>query len=189
MSGVSNRTKHKAQIYDLALQAFFKVRELDAYSLDTPKADIGWDVAEAMVAAAISGVTYKTQDSTVLIDAAMLLRGLADQVEQDGLSSLEWGYRGDLLARHASRPDIRTPEGLDELDLRTDAVIEGMMGTARALTVPERRAIVCLSFVRMAMAHVSDLIEQELDSADLIRTMAVTTVQPCLEGLQRPTLE
>jgi hypothetical protein len=50
---------------------------------------------------------------------------------------------------------------LAELDARTDAMIEALMRPLRALTVPERRAIVCMSFVRMAMAHVADLIAQE----------------------------
>lgn len=184
MSAISNRTKHKAQVYDVALNAFFKARDLDAESLDTPKTDIGWDIAEAMVAAAISGVTYKTRNPETLADAAMLLRGLADQVEDNGLATLDWGYRGDMLSRHAWRPDIRKTEGLAELDRRIDAVIEGMMGTTRSLSVPDKRVIVCLSFVRLALDHVCDLIDQEPQSADPIRAMAVAVVEGRLDEIK-----
>ncbi len=184
MSAISERTKHKAQVYDVALNAFFKARELDAASLDTPRTDIGWDIAEAMVAAAVSGVTYRNRNPETLTDAAMLLRGLADQVEDNGLADLEWGYHGRLSSRHAWRPDIRAAEGLAELDQRTDAVIEGMMGPSRSLSVPDRRAIVCLSFVRMALAHMRDLIDQEPQSADTIRAMATTILEAQLEDLR-----
>ena len=46
MSAISNSTKYKAQVYDLALNAFFRARDLDAESLGLPKADVGWDIAE-----------------------------------------------------------------------------------------------------------------------------------------------
>lgn len=184
MSPVSNRTRHKAQIYDVALNAFFKARDLDAVSLSTPKADMGWDIAEAMIAAAISGVTYKTRNQDALTDAAMLLRSLADKVEEDGLASLDYGYRGDLLSRHAWRPDIRDAQGLAELDTRTDAVIEGMMGPTRSLSVPDKRAIVCLSFVRKALDHVGDLIEQEPESAETLTRMVNETLQARLAALE-----
>lgn len=189
MSEISNRTKHKAQIYDVALNAFFKARDFDAEILETPKTDIGWDIAEAMVAAAISGVTYKSGNPEKLADAAKMLRGLADQVEQDGLASLEWGYRGDRLSRHAWRPDIRSSEGLAELDRRTAAIIEGMMGPTRSLSVPDKRAIVCLSFARMALNQVCDLIEQESESAEQIRAMAVPQIEDRLEGVKTTALK
>ena len=184
MSATSESTKHKAQVYDLALNAFFRTRDLDAESLGTPKTDIGWDIAEAMIAAAISGVTYKTRSQATLTDAAMLLRRLADEVEEDGLASLEWGYKGDMLSRHAWHPDIRTSEGLDQLDKRTTALIDGLMGTTRSLTVADKRAIVCLSFARMALDQVCDLIDQEPASAEPIRRMAVATVENRLEELK-----
>ena len=184
MSSVPKNTRHKAQIYDVALNAFFKARDLDAVSLKTPKADIGWDIAEAMIAAAISGVTYKTRNQDDLTDAAMLLRSLADKVEEDGLASLTYGYGGDLLSRHAWRPDIRDPQGLAELDARTDAVIEGMMGPTRSLSVPDKRAIVCLSFVRMALDHIGDLIEQEPDSAERLTRMAAEVLEARLAPLE-----
>jgi hypothetical protein len=184
VSAISSSTKHKAQVYDLALNAFFRARDLDAESLGTPKADVGWDIAEAMVAAAVSGVTYKTRSQATLIDAAMLLRGLADKVEQDGLASLEWGYKGDMLSRHAWRPDIRTSEGLEELDKRTASLIDGLMGTTRSLTVADKRAIVCLSFVRMALDQVCDLIDQEPENAEPIRSLAVAIVENRLEELK-----
>lgn len=172
MVDISERTKYKAQVFDLALNAFFKLREFDSDSLHQPGAEIGWDIAEAFVAAAVSGVTYKSSSQDRRFEAASLLRSLADQVEQDGLASLEWGYQGRLDARHAWRPDIRSAEGLSELDQRTDAVIEGLMRPLRALTVPERRAIVCMSFVRMALAHVGDLTEQDPVDAQQIRDYA-----------------
>ncbi len=184
MGTISERTKHKAQIYDVALNAFFKARDLDAASLDASRTDIGWDIAEAMVAAAISGVIYKSRNPETLADAAMLLRGLADQVEENGLSDLEWGYRGGILSRHAWRPDIRATEGLAELDRRTEAVIEGMMGPSRSLSVPDKRAIVCLSFVRMALAQVQDLIDQEPQHADAIRAMATGVLEGQLEDVK-----
>ncbi|WP_453978282.1 hypothetical protein [Brevundimonas sp. Marseille-Q4549] len=184
MGAISERTKHKAQIYDVALNAFFKARDLDAASLDASRTDIGWDIAEAMVSAAISGVTYKSRNPETLADAAMLLRGLADQVEENGLADLEWGYRGGMLSRHAWRPDIRATEGLAELDRRTEAVIEGMMGPSRSLSVPDKRAIVCLSFVRMALAQVRDLIDQEPQSADAIRAMATGVLEGQLEDVK-----
>nr|WP_314121580.1 nucleotidyltransferase and HEPN domain-containing protein [uncultured Brevundimonas sp.] len=188
MSATSERTKHKAQVYDVALSGFFKARDLDAASLNTSKTDIGWDIAEAMVAAAISGVTYKSSNTETLTDAAMLLRGLADQVEENGLADLEWGYRGDMLSRHAWRPDIRTTEGLAELDRRTEAVIEGMMGPTRSLSVPEKRVIVCLSFVRMAVAQVGDLIDQEPQSAEVIRAMATVVLAAQMEDVKTTDL-
>ncbi len=184
MSAVSNRTKHKAQVYDVALTAFFKAREFDSQSLDTSKTDIGWDIAEAMIAAAISGVTYKTRRQDELTDAAMLLRSFADRVEEHGLASLDYGYRGDMLTRHAWRPDIRGPKGLAELDLRTDTVIEGMMGPTRSLSVPDKRAIFCLSFVRMALDHIGDLIAQEPESAEAIRRMTIDTLKARLSAME-----
>ncbi len=184
MSAISERIKHKAQVYDVALNTFFRTRDLDAESLRTSRTDTGWDIAEAMVAAAISGVTYKTRSQTTLIDAAMLLRGLADKVEQDGLASLDWGYKGDMLSRHAWRPDIRTSDGLDQLDKRTAALIDGLMGTTRSRTVADKRAIVCLSFARMALDQVCDLIDQEPESAEGIRSAAVAIVQNRLEELK-----
>ena len=184
MSAISERTKHKAQVYDVALNAFFRTRDLDAESLGTPKADIGWDIAEAMVAAAISGVTYKTRNQARLTDAAMLLRGLADKVEQDGLAGLDWGYKGGMLSRHAWRPNIRTSDGRDQLDKRTAALIDGLMGTTRSRTVADKRAIVCLSFARMALDQVCDLIDQEPESAEGIRSAAVAIVENRLEDLK-----
>lgn len=154
------RVKYKAQVYDAALNAFFKLRGFDAKTLGLEPAEVGWDIAEALVAAAVSGVTYKSANRDRRFEAAQLLRTLADQVEEDGLAGLEWGYKGRLDARQAWRPDIRSANGLAELDERTDAVIEAMMAPLRALTVPDRRAIVCLSFVRMALAHIGDLVAQ-----------------------------
>ena len=184
MSAISERTKHKAQVYDVALNAFFRTRDFDAESLGTPKADIGWDIAEAMIAAAISGVTYKTRSQATLTDAAMLLRGLADKVERDGLAGLEWGYKGDMLSRPAWRPDIRTSDGRDQLDKRTAALIDGLMGTTRSRTVADKRAIVCLSFARMALDQVCDLIDQEPESAEGIRSAAGAIFENRLDGLK-----
>ena len=99
----SERTKYKAQVYDLALNAFFKLREFDSDSLQLSRAEVGWDIAEAFVAAAVSGVTYKSASPDRRFEAASLLRALADQVEEDGLADLEWGYQGRLDARHAWR--------------------------------------------------------------------------------------
>ena len=169
MSDVAERTKYKAQVYDVALNAFFKLRDFDSEAMGQSRAEVGWDIAEALVAAAASGVTYKSTCKDRWFEAASLLRALADQVEDDGLADLEWGYQGKLDARQAWRPDIRAPEGPAELDRRTDATIEAFMRPLRALTVPERRAIVCLSFARMALAHVADLIEQEPTDAQQIR--------------------
>ncbi len=180
----SERTKYKAQVYDLALNAFFKLREFDSDSLQLSRAEVGWDIAEAFVAAAVSGVTYKNASPDRRFEAASLLRALADQVEEDGLANLEWGYQGRLDARHAWRPDIRSAAGLSELDRRTDAVIEGLVRPLRALTVPERRAIVCMSFVRMALAHVRDLIQQEPADADQIRDYAIKLLEPQLAALK-----
>ena len=180
MSEASERTKYKAQVYELVLNAFFKLREFDSADLNQPRAEIGWDIAEAFVAAAVSGATYKSSSQDRRFEAASLLRAFADQVEQDGLASLEWGYQGKLDARHAWRPDIRSANGLSELDQRTDAVIEGLMRPLRALTVPERRAIVCMSFVRMALAHVGDLVDQEPANAKQIRDYAIELLVPQL---------
>ncbi|MCF8506387.1 MAG: hypothetical protein K9G59_15855 [Caulobacter sp.] len=180
----SERTKYKAQVYDLALNAFFKLREFDSDALQLPRAEIGWDIAEAFVAAAVSGATYKSASTDRRFEAASLLRALADQVDEDGLASLEWGYQGKLDARHAWRPDIRSAAGLSELDRRIDAVVEGLMRPLRALTVPERRAIVCMSFVRMALAHVRDLIEQEPADAEQIRDYAIKLLEPQLAALK-----
>jgi len=184
MSDASERTKYKAQVYDVALNAFFKLREFDSDALQQPRAEIGWDIAEAFVAAAVSGVTYKSSSPDRRFEAATLLRTLADQVEEDGLAGLEWGYQGKVDARHAWRPDVRSAEGLSELDRRTDAVIEGLMRPLRALTVPGRRAIVCMSFVRMALAHAADLIEQEPADAEQIRDYAIKILAPLLAGIQ-----
>ena len=184
MSDAAERTKYKAQVYDLALNAFFKLREFDSAALDRPRAEIGWDIAEAFVAAAVSGVTYKSSSQDLRFEAASLLRTLADQVEDDGLASLEWGYQGRLDARHAWRPDIRSADGLAELDQRTDAVIEGLMRPLRALTVPDRRAIVCMSFVRTALAHIGDLIEQEPADAEKICDDTLKTLAPLLAQLR-----
>lgn len=184
MSGIPERMKYKAQVYDLALSAFFKLREFDSAALDQPRAETGWDIAEAFVAAAMSGVTYKSTSEDRRSEAASLLRTLADQVEEDGLASLEWSHQGKLDARQAWRPDIRSAKGLAELDLRTDAVIEGLMRPLRALTVPERRAIVCMSFVRMALAHIGDLIEQQPADAHLVREYTLEILAPLLTRLQ-----
>ena len=184
MSDTSERTKYKAQVFDLALNAFFKLKVFDSAALNQPRAEIGWDIAEAFVAAAVSGVTYKSSSQDRLFEAASLLRTLADQVEEDGLASLEWGYQGRLDARHAWRPDIRSAEGLLELDQRIDAVIEGLMRPLRALTVPERRAIVCMSFMRMASAHICDLIEQEPADAGQIRDYTIEALAPFLAKLR-----
>lgn len=157
--------KYKAQVYDLAMTAFFKLREFDSATLHRPPSEVSWDIAEAFVTAAISGVTYKSRSRDRWFEAAKLLRHFADRVEEDGLASLEWGHSA-TLARHAWRPNIREPEGLAELDRRTDAVIEGFMGPLRALTVAETRAIICMSFVRMALEHVSDLTREHPDQAE-----------------------
>lgn len=184
MSDAPESEKYKAQVYDAALNAFFKLREFDSVALDRPKSEVGWDIAEALVAAAVSGVTYKSNSRDRRFDAASLLRTLADQVEEDGLASLTWGYQGQLDARQAWRPDIRAPEGVAELDLRTDAVIEGLMRPLRALTVPERRAIVCMSFARMALAHIKDLIEQKPMEAEQIRAYSVAMLRPLMTELE-----
>lgn len=184
MSNIPERTKYKAQVYDLALSAFFKLREFDSATLGQPRAETGWDIAEAFVAAAISGVTCKSSSKDRRFEAASLLRHLADQVEEDGLASVEWSHEGKLDARQAWRPDIRSVEGLAELDLRTDAVIEGLMRPLRALTVPERRAIVCMSFVRMALAHIGDLIEQQPADAHRVREYTLKMLSPLLARLQ-----
>jgi len=184
MSGITEADKYKAQVYDAVLNAFFKLREFDAESLDRPKADLGWDIAEAMVAAAVSGVTYKSQSRDRRFDAASLLRAMADQVEEDGLAGLTWGYQGQLDARQAWRPDIRSADGLAELDLRIDAVIEGLMRPLRALTVPDRRAIVCMSFVRMALAHVVDLIDQHPEESEQIRASTLAILGPLKAAIE-----
>jgi hypothetical protein len=171
--------QYKAQVYDAAQNAFFKLRDFDSASLGRSKIDVGWDIAEALVAAAATGVTYKSASRDRWFEAASLLRSFADQMEEDGLASLEWGYLGKLDARQAWRPDIRTPEGLAELDQRTDAVIEGFMRPLRALTVPEKRAMVCMSFVRMALAHVGDLINEHPPQAGALgayRDQAIRSV-------------
>jgi hypothetical protein len=85
MNDVSERTKYKAQIYDVALNAFFKLRDFDSQALGRPRTEVGWDIAEALVAAAVSGVTHKTSNRDRLFEAASLLRALAEQVEDDGL--------------------------------------------------------------------------------------------------------
>lgn len=59
------------------------------------------------------------------------------------------------------------------------------MRPLRALTVPERRAIVCMSFVRMALAHVGDLIKQDLADAEQIRDYAIELLEPQLATLRR----
>ncbi|MFD3266147.1 hypothetical protein [Phenylobacterium ferrooxidans] len=41
MNDTSERTKYKAQVYDLALNAFFKLREFDSAALNQPRAEIG----------------------------------------------------------------------------------------------------------------------------------------------------
>ncbi|KQV64073.1 hypothetical protein [Caulobacter sp. Root343] len=171
MINPTERVKYKAQVYDAALNAFFKLRGFDAKALGLEPSEVGWDIAEALVAAAVSGVTYKSANRERRFEAAQLLRTLADQVEEDGLAGVEWGYKGRLDARHAWRPDIRSAEGLAELDERTDAIIESMMAPLRALTVPDRRAIVCLSFVRMALAHVGDLVVQTQDGTPVRETV------------------
>lgn len=172
MSDVAERTKYKAQVYDVLLNAFFRLRDFDSAVLGESRNEVGWDIAEAFVAAAVSGPTYKSRSQDRWFEAASLLRSMADRVEEDGLASLEWGYHGNLDARHAWRPDIRSPAGLAELDQRTDAVIEGMMRPLRALTSAERRAIVCMSFVRMALAHVGDLIAQHPEEAQALKAYA-----------------
>lgn len=183
MSEIAERTKYKAQVHDVVLNAFFKLREFDSEVLGEPRTEVGWDLAEAFVAAAISGVTYKSRSPDRWFEGASLLRSLADQVEADGLASLEWGYQGKLDARHAWRPDIRSADGLMQLDRRTDAMIEGMMRPLRALTSPERRAIVCMSFVRMALTHVADLIEEQPEEAHRIRTYAIQMMRELLVRL------
>ncbi|MEG2313748.1 hypothetical protein [Brevundimonas sp.] len=89
-----------------------------------------------------------------------------------------------MLTRHAWRPDIRTAEGLEDLDLRTDAIIEGMMGPTRSLSVADKRVIVSLSFVRMALEHVRALIDQHPDSAAALCAMTVSTLTVGLENFQ-----
>lgn len=184
MSEVSERTKYKAQVYDVVLNAFFKLREFDSGTLAVPRDEIGWDIAEAMAAAAVSGVTYKSSNPERRFEAASLLRALADRVEEDGLASLEWGYRGKLDARHAWRPDIRTHEGQQAMDKRTDAIIEGMMGPMHALTVPERRAIVCMSFVRMALAHAVEVLPDGPKEVGPVLDYAIEVLEPCLASLK-----
>jgi hypothetical protein len=184
MSDASERTKYKAQVFDVALNAFFKLREFDADTVGVSRAEIGWDIAEALVAAAVSGVTYKSSNSERRFEAAGLLRALADRVEEDGLASLEWGYQGKLDARHAWRPDIRTPEGQKALDRRTDAIIEGMMRPMHALTVAERRAIVCMSFIRMALAHTGDLLRERPEEVTPVVDHAIEVMAPCLDALR-----
>ena len=184
MSDVPESDKYKAQVYDVVLNAFFKLRDFDSVALGRPKSEVGWDIAEALMAAAASGVTYKSNSRDRRFDAASLLRTLADQVEEDGLASLTWGYQGQLDARQAWRPDIRAPEGVAELDVRTDAVIEGLMRPLRALTVPGRRAIVCKSFVRMALAHIRDLIKQEPAEAEQIRAYCAGILRPLATDLE-----
>lgn len=61
MSEIAERTKYKAQVHDVVLNAFFKLREFDSEVLGEPRTEVGWDHAEAFVAAAISGVTYKSR--------------------------------------------------------------------------------------------------------------------------------
>lgn len=80
MSGTSKHTKYKAQVYDLALTAFFNLREFDSAALHQPRAETGWDIAEAFVAAAVSGVTYKSSGQDRWFEAAILLQSFADQV-------------------------------------------------------------------------------------------------------------
>lgn len=182
MADVPDRTKYKAQVYDVALNAFFKLREFDSAGLGEDRNELGWDIAEALVAAAVSGVTYRSKSRDRWFEAASLLRALADQVEEDGLANLEWGYQGHLDARQAWRPDLRTPEGIAELDARIDAVIEGLMRPLRALTVPERRAIVCMSFIRVALRHAEDLVQQEPAASDQVRR---TVAQTLTDGLAK----
>lgn len=49
MSATSESTKHKAQVYDLALNAFFRARDLDAESLGTDEG-----TRKALVGSALS---------------------------------------------------------------------------------------------------------------------------------------
>jgi hypothetical protein len=183
MTEVSERTKYKAQVYDVALNAFFKLRKLDSEAMNLPATEVGWDIAEAMVAAAASGVTYKTTSPDRRFEAASLLRHLADRVEEDGLASLEWSYQSQLLARHAWRPDIRSDNGLEELDRRTDAMIASLMAPLRALTVADTRVIICMSFVRMAFAHIDELVKQHPDDAPQILEYTAAMLRPALEAL------
>lgn len=173
-------TKYKAQVYDAALAAFFKLRQFDSDSLDRPRAEVGWDIAEALVTAAVSGVTYKSRDRQRWFEAASLLRHFADRLEEDGLASLAWGHAGPLDARQAWRPDIRTPEGVAELDVRADAVIEGFMRPLRALTVPDKRTIVCMAFARMALEHVGDLLNEHPDEAAALSAYSRAALAPHL---------
>lgn len=145
--------RYKAQLYDVVLNAFFRLRDLDSEALKRSKTEVGWDIAEALVAAAISGVTYKTTSTHRQFEAAQLLRQFADMVEEDGLASLGWGYRGNLDARHAWRPDIRSSEGREEVEGRAAVIIKAMYGPLSALTVLERQAIVCLAFARAALGE------------------------------------
>lgn len=183
MNDVSERTKYKAQVYDVALNAFFTLRAFDSEALNVSATEIGWDIAEAMTAAAVSGVTYKSKNADRRFEAASLLRTLADQVEDDGLAGLEWAYQGKLDARHAWRPDIGTDEELKELDRRIDAVIAGSMGPLRALTVADKRVIICMSFVRMAFAHIAELMEQHPEKAKQILDYTAEVLKPALEDL------
>ncbi|GEM_PF-2177002 len=183
MNGVTERVKYKAQVFDSVINAFFRLRDLDSELLGQSRADTGRDVAEAMVSAAVSGLTYGRAGVARRGEAAAMLRALADRVESDGLVGLEWGLEG-TLARHAWRPDIRSPEGRAELDARVDLVIEGMMGPARALTVPETRAIVCASFMRMALEHVMDLVAERPDQAASLHADVMASLDPVLARFQ-----
>lgn len=174
--------KYKAQVYDLAMTAFFKLREFDSESLKRSRDEVGWDIAEALVTAAVGGVTYKSASRDRWFEAANLLRHFADRVEEDGLSSLEWGYSA-TLARNAWRPNIREPSGLADLDRRTDAVIESFMGPVRALTVADTRAIVCMSFVRKALEHVGELVREHPDQAADLLEYLKAQLTPQLERI------
>jgi hypothetical protein len=180
---VDEPTKYKAQVYDLALNFFFKARKLDAASLTRNQVEVGWDIAEAVVAAAVSGVTWNTENKARWFDAAQMLRHFADMVEEDGLASLEWGYKGKLDARHAWRPDIRTDEGRAELHERVRAVIGATYRPLRALTVPERQAIICTSYIESAVEELVLIAMEALDPAE-VRQLAVGTAEALLEKCQ-----
>ena len=155
--------RYKAQVHDLAMTAFFKLRELDAKSLGRSKPAVGWDIAEAMIAAAVGGLTYKSQDRARWAEAARLLRNFATEVEDNGLSKLAWGYLGTSAGRQAWRPDIRTAEGLAELEDRVFAVLDGLYQPLRALTTPDKRAIICFAFARVAYLEAWALAQAEAD--------------------------
>ncbi len=102
-----------------------------------------------------------------------MLREFADQLESNGLRDLKWGYRGDLLARHAWRPDLRTAAGQEEVRERVQLMLEACDRPLRAQTVAERQAVIALIFISVGADNVRVLLDPILGELETLEKLDI----------------